>query len=332
VITFEDVCAAHARIAPHVHRTPVMTSRSLDERAGTHLHLKCENFQRSGAFKARGAFNAVLQVPEAEASRGVAAHSSGNHGGALALAARECGIPCYVVMPAGAPRAKVDAVRGYGGHVVECAPTMDAREAKLAEVLAETGAHEVHPYDDPRVIAGAGTAAMELLEQHPDLDLVIAPVSGGGLLSGTAIAAHGMKPLCRIWGAEPAGADDAYRSLERKKLEPRTEGSTIADGLLAALSARTFGILSEHVEGIVRVEDGEILDAMRALFERCKLVVEPSGAAALAGVFAHPEVLPERVGVILSGGNLDFGTYDEFEVARPVPHVEKASTTDDEDD
>jgi threonine dehydratase len=322
VITFDDVCAARARIAPHVHRTPVMMSRTLDERAGTHVLLKCENFQRSGAFKARGAFNAVLQVPETEASRGVAAHSSGNHGGALALAARACGIPCYVVMPAGAPRAKVDAVRGYGGHVVECAPTLPAREEKLAEVLAETGAHEVHPYDDQRVIAGAGTATVELLEEHPDVDLVIAPVSGGGLLSGTAIAAHGMNPATRIWGAEPAGADDAYRSLERGELEPRREGSTIADGLLASLSARTFAILSEHVEGIVRVEDGAILEAMRFLFERCKLVVEPSGAAALAGVFAFPEVLPERVGVILSGGNLDFGSYDE---------LEKASTTDDHD-
>jgi threonine dehydratase len=324
VITFDDVCAAHERIASHVHRTPVMTSRTLDERAGTHVLLKCENLQRSGAFKARGAFNAVLQVSKTDASRGVAAHSSGNHGGALALAARDCGIPCYVVMPAGAPQAKVDAVRGYGGRVIECAPTMDAREAKLAEVLAETGAHEVHPYDDPRVIAGAGTATVELLEEHPDLDLVIAPVSGGGLLSGTAIAAHGMSPACGIWGAEPAGADDAYRSLQRKQLEPRIEGSTIADGLLATLSARTFAILSEHVGGISRVEDAEILDAMRVLFERCKLVVEPSGAAALAGVFAFPEALPERVGVILSGGNLDFATYDEFK--------KKANTTDDHDD
>jgi len=312
LITFDDICAARARIASHVHRTPVMTSRTLDERAGTRVLLKCENFQRSGAFKARGAFNAVLQVPASAASKGVAAHSSGNHAGALALAARECGMPCYVVMPAGAPRAKVAAVRGYGGHVIECEPTLEAREMTLANVLAETGAHEVHPYDAPRVIAGAGTAALELLEDHPDLDLVIAPVSGGGLLSGTAIATHGTNPACRVWGAEPTGADDAYRSLERGELEPRTEGSTIADGLLATLSARTFAILSEHVERIVRVEDGEILDAMRFLFERCKLVVEPSGAAALAGVFAARDVLPEQVGVILSGGNLDLSTYDEF--------------------
>jgi threonine dehydratase len=306
--TFGDVCAAGERIASYVNRTPVMTSRTLDERAGTSVFLKCETFQRSGAFKARGALNAVLQLSEAEASRGVAAHSSGNHAGALAMAARERGIPCYVVMPTGVPRAKVDAVRAYGGHVIECEPTLDAREARLVEVLQETGAHEVHPYDDARVIAGAGTACLELLTEHPDLDLVIAPVSGGGLLSGTAIAAHGVDPQCRVWGAEPAGADDAYRSLERGALVPRSEGSTIADGLLAELSAQTFAILSAHIEGIVRVSDDEIVDAMRFLFERCKLVVEPSGAVGLAGVFSFPEALPDRVGVILSGGNLDLST------------------------
>jgi threonine dehydratase len=310
VITFEDIRAAHARIASHIDRTPVMTSRTLDDRAGAHVFLKCETFQRSGAFKARGAFNAVLQLSEAERSQGVATHSSGNHGGALALAAGEVGIPCYVVMPAGAPKAKSDAVRGYGAQVIECEPTLAAREAKLVDVLAETGAHEVHPYDDPRVIAGAGTAALELLGEHPDLDLVVAPVSGGGLLSGTAIATHGVNRRCRVWGAEPSGADDAYRSLERGELVARSDGSTIADGLLAELSARTFAIISEHVEGIVRVDDDQILDAMRFLFERCKLVVEPSGAVGVAGVFGFPVVLPNRVGVILSGANLDPSTYE----------------------
>jgi threonine dehydratase len=312
VITFEDVCAAHARIGSHINPTPVMTSRTLDDRAGAHVFLKCETFQRSGAFKARGAFNAVLQLSDAQRARGVATHSSGNHGGALALAAGECGIPCYVVMPTGAPKAKSDAVRTYGGHVIECEPTLEAREAKLAEVLAETGAHEVHPYDDPRVIAGAGTAALELLGEHPDLDMVVAPVSGGGLLSGTAIATHGVNLQCQVWGAEPAGADDAYRSLERGQLVERSDGSTVADGLLAELSARTFAIISDHAEGIVRVDDDQIVDAMRFLFERCKLVIEPSGAAGLAGVFAFPEALPERVGVILSGANLDSSTYDKL--------------------
>lgn len=305
---FDDVRAAHARIAAHVNRTPVMTSRTLDGMLGSHVYLKCETFQRSGAFKARGALNAVLQLSDEEARHGVATHSSGNHGGALAMAARERGIPCFVVMPAGAPRAKVHAVRGYGGQVIECEPTLEAREATLAEVLAETNAHTVHPYDDPQVIAGAGTACLELLEEHPDLDAVIAPVSGGGLLSGTAIAAHGLRSDCRIWGAEPAGADDAYRSLASGELVPRDDGSSIADGLLAELSARTFSILSEHCEAIVRVDDREIVSAMRFLFERCKLIVEPSGAAGLAGLFAFPEVLPTRIGVILSGGNLDLET------------------------
>jgi threonine dehydratase len=309
VIAFDDVCAADARIASHINRTPVMTSRTLDERAGAHVLLKCETFQRGGAFKARGAFNAVLQLSDAERAAGVATHSSGNHGGALALAAGECGIPCYVVMPKGAPKAKSDAVREYGGHVVECEPTLAAREAKLADVLADTGAHAVHPYDDPRVIAGAGTAALELLGEHADLDMVIAPVSGGGLLSGTAIATHGVNSRCQVWGAEPSGADDAYRSLERGELVARSDGSTIADGLLAELSARTFAIIKEHAEGIVRVDDDEIVEAMRFLFERTKLVVEPSGAAGLAGLFAFPEALPDRVGVILSGANLDPGTY-----------------------
>jgi threonine dehydratase len=303
--TIKDVRAAYRRIAPCINRTPVMTSRTLDALAGTHVLLKCETFQRGGAFKARGALNAVLQLTEAQAAHGVAAHSSGNHAGALALAAAERGIPCYVVMPVGAPRAKVDAVRAYGGQIIECEPTLDAREAKLAEVLAETQAHEVHPYDDPRVIAGAGTACLELLDDHPDIDLVIAPVSGGGLLSGTAIAAHGVNRGCRVWGAEPAGADDAYRSMAEGHLVPRGEGTTIADGLLAELSERTFGILRRHVDGIVRVEDAEIFEAMRFLFERCKLVVEPSGATGLAGMFAFPEALPGKVGVILSGGNLD---------------------------
>jgi threonine dehydratase len=311
------VRAARDRIAPYIDHTPVMTSRTLDARCGAHVMLKCETFQRSGAFKARGALNAVLQLTDEEAAHGVATHSSGNHGGALALAASVRGIPCYVVMPAIAPRAKADAVRTYGAAVVECAPSLEARASKLEEVVARTHAHVVHPYDDPRVIAGAGTACLELLEAHPDVDLVIAPVSGGGLLSGTALAAHGVDPGIRVWGAEPAGADDAYRSLAAGKLVPQPQGTTIADGLLAQLSERTFSILAQHAAGIVRVDDDEIVRAMRFLFERCKLVVEPSGATGLAGLFAFPEALPKRIGVILSGGNLDYsnqpGQYKEYE-------------------
>jgi threonine dehydratase len=311
VPTFDDVCAAQKRIEPYINRTPVMTSRTLDALVGANVFLKCETFQRGGSFKARGAINAVMQLSDKEAEHGVAAHSSGNHAGALALAAAERGIPCYVVMPAGAPRAKIEAVRAYGGHVIDCKPTLEAREKMLAGVLADTKAHEIHPYDDSRVIAGAGTACVEMLEEHPEIELVVAPVSGGGLLSGTAIAAHGINPECAIWGAEPVGADDAYRSLTGGQLVPRSEGQSIADGLLAELSPRTFVILSEHAEGIVRVEDAEIVEAMRFLFERCKLVVEPSGAAGLAGMFAFPEMLPEHVGVILSGGNLDLDSPPE---------------------
>jgi threonine dehydratase len=305
--SFEDVCAARDRIAPYIDHTPVMTSRTLDARCNAQVRMKCETFQRSGAFKARGAVNAVLQLTDEQAERGVATHSSGNHGGALALAASVRGIPCYVVMPSTAPRAKADAVRTYGGEVIGCAPTLDARASTLDEVVARTGAHVVHPYDDPRVIAGAGTACLELLEEHPGIGLVIAPVSGGGLLSGTAIAAHGVDPRIAVWGAEPAGADDAYRSLAAGKLVWGPQGTTIADGLLAQLSERTFAILAHHAAGIVRVHDDQIVAAMRFLFERCKLVVEPSGATGLAGLFAFPEALPDRIGVILSGGNLDYG-------------------------
>jgi threonine dehydratase len=304
--SFDDVRDAAARLAPHVHRTPVLTSRSLDGLVGTRVHLKCEQFQRAGAFKFRGALNAVLSLDDDEAERGVAAHSSGNHAAALALAASLRGIRCTVVMPVDAPRAKVDAVRDYGARIVSCDPSLAARAAALAEVLEASGAHEVHPYDDPRVIAGAGTACLELLEDVPEVELVIAPVSGGGLLSGTAIAAHGMDPRCRVWGAEPAGADDAARSLAAGRRLPRADGGgSIADGLLAELSERTFAALSAHAEGIVTVTDAQIVEAMRLLFGWCKLVVEPSGAAALAGVRRLPGPLPPAVGVILSGGNLD---------------------------
>jgi threonine dehydratase len=309
--SFDDVRAAQCRLAGHINRTPTMTSRTLDALAGTHVVLKCETFQRGGAFKARGALNTVLQLSDAEAAHGVAAHSSGNHAAALALAAAERWIACYVVMPKGSPHAKVEAVRGYGAEVIECGPSLQAREHMLAKVLAETNAYEVHPYDDPRVIAGAGTACLELLEDHPDIGLVIAPVSGGGLLSGTAIGAHGLDPACRVWGAEPAGADDAARSLAAGRLVEQTDGTSVADGLLAQLSQRTFAVLREHVEGIVTVSDAQIVAAMRLLFERCKLVVEPSGAAALAGMFALPRALPACVGVILSGGNLDLGPWLE---------------------
>jgi threonine dehydratase/serine racemase len=305
--TIDDVRAASTRIAPHVIRTPVFTSRLLDELAGTHVLLKCETFQRTGSFKARGACNAVLRLDEHDAARGVATHSSGNHAAALAYAASLRAIPAHVVMPATAARVKVDAVLAYGGHIVRCEPTLADRERTLRAVVDETGACVVHPYDDPDVIAGAGTAALELLEDHPEIRLVITPVGGGGLLSGTAIASRALDRAREVWGAEPEAVDDAYRSLESGRREHNDTATSIADGLLTELSDRTFSILSRFATGILRVAEAEIVDAMHLLFTRTKLVVEPSAATALAGVLAlaRTRVLPDAVGIVLSGANVD---------------------------
>ena len=304
----EDVCAAAARVADHAHRTPVLRSRAIDDLAGCRVHLKAEHLQRAGAFKFRGAVNAVFSLDDATAARGVAAHSSGNHAAALALAARTRGIPCHVVMPSDAPRAKREATAGYGAEIVLCEPTLEARATTLAEVLARTGATEVHPYDHPDVIAGQGTATLELLEEVPAVGAVVAPVSGGGLLSGTAIAAHGVDPGIAVFGAEPAAVDDAARSLAAGRRIPDGNGTSIADGLLAVLSDRTFTILHDHDVRVVTVTEDEIVDAMALLFTRLKQVVEPSGATALAGLLALDRdgtALPSDVGVVLSGGNVD---------------------------
>ena len=314
--TVADVRAAAERIAPHVHRTPVLRGRALDDLAGRRVHLKAEHLQRTGAFKFRGAVNAVFSLDDATAARGVAAHSSGNHAAALALAARSRGIPCHVVMPADAPRAKQEATAGYGAEIVLCEPTLEARATTLAEVLARTGATEVHPYDHPDVIAGQGTATLELLKEVPAIGAVVAPVSGGGLLSGTAVAAHGADPGIAVLGAEPATLDDAARSLAAGRRIPDGNGTSIADGLVAVLSDRTFTILRDHRVRVVTVTEDEIVDAMALLFTRLKQVVEPSGATALAGLLAlvrDGTALPPDVGVILSGGNVDldrlpFGT------------------------
>jgi len=303
---FEDVLAAAERIQGHVHRTPVITCAGIDGIAGAEIHFKCENLQKVGAFKARGATNAVLALDEDAARRGVATHSSGNHAAALARAARLRGVPAHIVMPATAPPVKRAAVEGYGAEITECEPTLEAREATLREVVARTGATYIHPYDEPMVIAGQGTAALELITDVPDLELVLAPVGGGGLLSGTAIAVSGSRPEIEVWGTEPAGADDAFRSLRDGRLHPSVEPRTIADGLLTALSERTFRILRNHVGGILRVSEEGIVRAMRLLWERAKLVVEPSGAVPLAAVLEHRERFAgRRVGIILSGGNVD---------------------------
>ncbi|CAN5828341.1 pyridoxal-phosphate dependent enzyme [soil metagenome] len=302
--TLADVEAAAERIAGHVHRTPVVTSHLLDEWAGARLHLKCENLQRVGAFKIRGATNAVRSLPDGEAARGVAAHSSGNHAAALALAARTRGIPAHIVMPAISSAVKKAAVAGYGASVTECGPTLEDRRAALAEVLAATGAVEIHPFDDDRIIAGAGTAALELIDELPDLDAVVAPVGGGGLLSGTATAVTGRSPRTRVFGAEPAIADDAARSFTAGVRQPPADSTTIADGLRTGLSDRTFAVIRARVEAIVTVDEAAIVAAMRTVWERTKLIVEPSAAVAVAAVatgqFGHGDI-----GVIVSGGNVD---------------------------
>lgn len=304
--TFEDVLAAADRIRGHVHRTPVMTSIAIDRIAGVHLHFKCENLQKVGAFKARGATNAVLSLDDVSAQCGVTTHSSGNHAAALAYAASIRAIPAHVVMPSSAPPVKKAAVVGYGALITECEPTLEARETTLDEVVARTGATFIHAYDNPMVIAGQGTAALELITDVPDLDAVIAPVGGGGLMSGTAIAVSASRPDIAIWGSEPAAADDAFRSLRDGTLYPSVAPQTVADGLLTSLSDRTFRILGERLEGILTVSEESIIRAMRLLWERMKLVVEPSGAVPLAAVLEHPGHFSDRrVGLILSGGNID---------------------------
>ena len=304
--TFEDVLAAAERIRSHVHRTPVMTSRAIDAIAGAQLHFKCENLQKVGAFKARGATNAVLSLGDEAAGRGVATHSSGNHAAALAYAAGIRGVPANLVMPSSAPPVKKAAVSGYGALITECEPTLEARETTLVAVVERTGATFIHAYDNPMVIAGQGTASLELITDVPDLEAVIAPVGGGGLMSGTAIAVSSSRPDITIWGSEPAGADDAFRSLRDGILYPSVKPTTIADGLLTSLSDRTFRILGDRLEGILTVDEETIVRAMRLLWERMKLIVEPSGAVPLAAVLENPDHFAgRRVGLIISDGNVD---------------------------
>jgi threonine dehydratase len=304
--TLDDVLAAAARIAGEVKRTPVWTCESIDAIVGMRLYFKCENFQKVGAFKFRGATHAVRMLDDAQAARGVVTHSSGNHAQALALAARRRGVPAWIVMPTNAPEVKRRAVLGYGATIVDCEPTLAAREAGAAAVIEETGATFIHPYDDARVIAGQGTAALELLDDVLGLDAVIAPVGGGGLMSGTCIAVHGLDPTVRLYGAEPANADDARRSLEAGELIPVGAANTIADGLRTSLSELTFGILRAHLDGLPTVAEDEIVNAMRLVWERMKIVIEPSSAVPLAACARlHAELQGKRVGIILSGGNVD---------------------------
>jgi len=304
--TLADILTAAGRIAPYAHRTPVLTCAALDERLGARIFLKCENFQKVGAFKFRGAANAVFSLDAAAATRGVATHSSGNHAQALALAARLRGIPAFIVMPDNAPTVKKAAVAGYGGRITYCESTLKARETTLERVVQETGAEVVHPYNDDRVIAGQGTAALELLEDVPGLDAVMIPVGGGGLLSGTAIAATSLQPGIRVIAAEPEGADDACRSFRAGRIIPSVAPKTVADGLLTSLGDRTFPVIRERVEDIVTVSEAAIIAAMKFVWERAKLIIEPSSAVPVAALWEKKIDLDGlRVGIILSGGNVD---------------------------
>ena len=305
-IDLQDVRLAADRIRPHVHRTPVFTSRTLDDELGARVFFKCENLQKVGAFKTRGALNAVLSLDEAEATRGVVAHSSGNHAAALAYAAGIRGIPCTVVMPESSSPIKVEAVRGYGAEIVLC-PRVE-RESTTERLIEERGLTLIHPYSNPWVIAGQGTAALELLDEVPDLDLIITPVGGGGLLAGTAVTARTMRPDIRVLGAEPEAVDDAYRSLKTGQRQPAVQNpQTWCDGLLTSLGEINFRILRERDVQVLTMSEDAIVEAARFLLNRMKLVVEPSGATALAAMRSHPEEFRgRRVGAVLSGGNTDF--------------------------
>jgi threonine dehydratase len=296
---------AAGRIGSYAHRTPVLTCSGLDAMTGAELFFKCENLQKVGAFKFRGAANTVFSLSGEEAARGVATHSSGNHAQALALAARLRGIPAVIVMPENSPKVKVAAVRDYGARIVFCPPTQKDRERTLQKVVAETGATFIHPYDNPGVIAGQGTCALELLEQVPDLEAIIAPVGGGGLLSGTALCCHYLRPGVRVIAAEPKGADDAFRSFRDGRIYPSENPRTVADGLRTSLGALTFPIIRRHVERIVTVEEESIVAAMRHIWERMKILVEPSAAVPLAALLDGGFQARGRIGVILSGGNVD---------------------------
>jgi threonine dehydratase len=305
-VDVEAIREAAERIAPYAHRTPVLTSQTLNESCGAEVFLKCENFQKVGAFKFRGATNVVFGLSDEEARRGVVTHSSGNHAQALALAARLRGIPAHIVMPENAPEVKRAAVADYGGRITLCEPTLEARETTAARILGETGGTMVHPYNDERIIAGQGTAALELLEDVPDLEVVLAPVGGGGLLSGTAIAVNALSPTSIVVAAEPAGADDAARSFRAGHIIPSEHPNTIADGLLTSLGDKTFAIIRERVSDIVTVDDDAIIRAMRFVWERMKIVIEPSAAVPIAALMKRAiDGAGRRIGVIVSGGNVD---------------------------
>ena len=304
--TYEDMLDAHKRIEPHIRRTPVRTSHYLNELTGAELFFKCENFQEPGAFKVRGATNAVFGLDEEQALKGVATHSSGNHASCLSYAANLRGIPCNVVMPRTAPQAKKDTVRRYGGQITECEPSTSSREETFARVQAETGGDFVHPYNDPRVIAGQGTCSKELIEQTDGLDMVVAPIGGGGMISGTCLTLSTLAPECQVIAAEPEQADDAYRSFKAGYIIADDAPKTIADGLLVPLKDLTWHFVSNHVSEIYTASDAEIIDAMKLIWKHVRIVMEPSSAVPLACILKNQDAFRgKRVGIIVTGGNVD---------------------------
>ena len=310
--SIDDIRAAARRIKGVGHRTPILTSQNLDEMAERKLFFKCENFQKVGAFKLRGGWNAISMLSDEEAAKGVCTHSSGNHAQAVAFSAMKRGIASYIVMPNNVPDVKQDAVKGYGANIILCEPTLEARETTLDEITKTTGAHVVHPFNNPNVIAGQGTAALEMIEDLGTLDAMIAPIGGGGLMSGTCVTTRSLLPEAKLFGAEPAGADDAYRSLKEGKIIPQTDPDTICDGLLTSLGEHTWNILKDHLEAIYTVTDDEVINAMRLVWERMKIIIEPSSATAVAvalkSEFKALEGL-EKVGIILTGGNVELSKF-----------------------
>jgi threonine dehydratase len=306
--SLEDIREAHSRIQPFIHRTPILTSTAIDEIAGCEIFFKCENFQKVGAFKARGAANAVAKLTEEQKKNGVATHSSGNHAAALARAATVAGIKSYIVMPSNAPEIKKKAVKGYGGEIIECEPNLQARETTLQAVVDRTCATFIPPYDFYDVIEGQATCALEMWDEHIPFDVVMAPVGGGGLLAGTVLTTKFISPSTLVIAGEPAGADDAFRSFHAKKLIPMEGPKTIADGLLTSLGKLNFEIIMQYVDDILTADDKEIIEAMRLVYERMKIVIEPSCAVPLAALLKNKERFKgKKVGIILSGGNVDLG-------------------------
>ncbi|MDO8899303.1 MAG: pyridoxal-phosphate dependent enzyme [Bacteroidales bacterium] len=304
--TLKDIQIAHERIKPYIHQTPVLSSQQLNEKSGSRLYFKCENFQKAGAFKSRGAMNAILSLSEDEINKGVATHSSGNHAQALARAAKIMKVPAYIVMPSTAPKVKVAAVEQYGGKITFCQPTLEARESTLNAIIEKTGATLIHPYNDYYIIAGQATACLELISKCPDLDMILCPVGGGGLLSGTLLSTRYLSPEIKVIACEPEGANDTWQSVKSGKLIPSLSPQTIADGLLTSLGSLTWPIIKEQVHDVILVNDQQIIEAMKLVWERMKIIIEPSSAVPVAVVLsAREELKGKKIGIILSGGNID---------------------------